>query len=401
MLRHGDIHLHFRGVVTERLYYSDSYLGDFAATVIQVDGLRVYLDRTAFYPTSGGQPFDIGSLGGVRVVDVIDEESRIAHVLSAAPTFISGAAIEGKVDWTRRFDNMQQHTGQHLLSAVFEDLFGHKTVSVHFSDAASTLDLETDVLPRDRVGRAERRANEIVLENRPVRVAFEDAASAMGLRKPSDRVGQIRIVTIESTDRSACGGTHVRATGEIGPVSVRRIEKHKKLTRVEFLCGWRALARARADFDALTTMATALTTSADELPALVTAQASALREAEGDRRKLGDEVARFRVRELHAFTEPDSVGVRRLTGRAATIDELRALAQAAAALPLTLFVGTVATPPSIAFAASEDTGINAGALLKTVLASHNGRGGGSPRVAQGTVESANTLAMVEHTLLGG
>ncbi len=387
--------------MTERLYHSDSYLGDFTATVTNVDGLRVYLDRTAFYPTSGGQPFDTGILGGARVMDVIDEEGRIAHILGAPPMFTAGAAIEGKVDWTRRFDNMQQHTGQHLLSAVFEDLFGHKTVSVHFGDAASTLDLDTDVLSRDRVGRAERRANDIVFENRPVRVAFEDAASATGLRKPSDRVGEIRVVTIENTDRSACGGTHVRATGEIGPVTVRRIEKYKKLTRVEFLCGWRALARARADFDALTTMATALTTSADELPALVIAQASALREAESDRRKLGDEVARFRLRELHAITEPNSLGVRHLSARAMSMDELRSLAQAAAALPMTLFVGTVATPPAIAFAASEDTGINAGAALKTALASHDGRGGGSPRVAQGTVGNAGALEIVERTLFDG
>ena len=387
--------------MTERLYYSDSYLGDFTATVTNVDGLRVYLDQTAFYPTSGGQLFDTGTLDGARVVDVIDEGGRIAHVLGAPSTIAAGAAIEGKVDWTRRFDNMQQHTGQHILSAVFEDLFGHKTVSVHFGDAASTLDLDTDVLSRDRVGRTERRANEIVFENRPVRVAFEKANGATGLRKPSDRIGEIRVVTIENTDRSACGGTHVRATGEIGPVAIRRIEKYKKLTRVEFLCGWRALARARADFDALTTMATALTTSADELPALVIAQASALREAESDRRKLGDEVARFRLRELHAITEPNSLGVRHLSARAMSMDELRSLAQAAAALPMTLFVGTVATPPAIAFAASEDTGINAGAALKTALASHDGRGGGSPRVAQGTVGNAGALEIVERTLFDG
>ena len=385
--------------MTERLYYSDSYLGDFTATVTQVDGLRVYLDRTAFYPTSGGQPFDIGTLGGARVVDVIDEDSRIAHVLSAPPTFTSGAAIEGKVDWTRRFDHMQQHTGQHLLSAVFEELFGYKTVSVHFGEVTSTLDLDTDMLSRDRVGRAERRANEIVLENRSVYVALENATSATGLRKLSDRVGEIRVVTIENADRSACGGTHVRATGEIGPVAIRRIEKSKKFMRVEFLCGWRALTRAHADFEALTAMATALTTSADELPALVIAQATALREAEGDRRKLGDEMARFRLRDLHAVTEPDNVGVRRLSARAISMDELRSLAQAAAALPLTLFVGTVARPPAIAFAASEDTGINAGAVLKAALGVHNGRGGGSPRVAQGTVENANALELVERTLL--
>jgi alanyl-tRNA synthetase len=385
--------------VTERLYYGDSYLEAFSATVTTVDGLRVYLDRTAFYPTSGGQPFDTGTLGGARVVDVIDEEHRLAHVLSAPPSFAAGATVDGTIDWPRRFDNMQQHTGQHLLSAVFDDLFGHKTVSVHFGDASSTLDLDTDLLSRDRVERAERKANEIVLENRPVRVGFEDAATASALRKPSDRTGDIRIVTIENTDRSACGGTHVRSTGEIGPVIVRRAEKYKKLIRLEFLCGWRALARSRADFDTLTTMAGALTTSVDELPALVAAQAASLRDAESDRRKLGDELARFRVRELHAAAKPDGAGVRRITARAASMDEMRALAQAAGALPLTLFCGTVATPPAITFAASEDTGINAGAALKTALAAHNGRGGGSPRVAQGTAESAAAIELIERQLL--
>jgi Predicted metal-dependent hydrolases related to alanyl-tRNA synthetase HxxxH domain len=132
--------------VTQRLYYHDSYLAEFTAKVTAVEGERVYLDRTAFYPTSGGQPHDLGELGGTKVVDVVDEQHRIAHVLSAPPALTPGTEVACRVDWARRFDLMQQHTGQHLLSAVFEELFGHKTVSVHFGDAYSTLDLDAESL---------------------------------------------------------------------------------------------------------------------------------------------------------------------------------------------------------------------------------------------------------------
>ena len=229
--------------MTERLYYTDARLTEFTARVVEVAGDRVYLDRTAFYPTSGGQLFDVGTLGDARVVDVVDEKERIAHVLEKPARFSPNDELTARVDWTRRFDHMQQHTGQHLLSAVFEELFGHKTVSVHFGDESSTLDLDAASLSKDRALKAERRANEVVFENRPVTVTFEDAASAAGLRKEVDRTGDLRIVEIEGLDRSACGGTHVRGTGEIGPVVVRRIEKYKQSTRVEFLCGWRALAR--------------------------------------------------------------------------------------------------------------------------------------------------------------
>jgi alanyl-tRNA synthetase len=386
--------------MTKRLYYTDSRLTELTARVVDVAGNRVYLDRTLFYPTSGGQLFDTGRLGDVRVVDVVDEKERIAHVLEQAPRFAAGDEIRGQVDWPRRFDHMQQHTGQHLLSAVFEELFGHKTVSVHFGDESSTLDLDVGSLSKESALRAERRANEIVFENRPVTVAFEDAASATGLRKAVDRTGEIRIVEIAAIDRSACGGTHVGGTGEIGAVVVRRIEKYKQATRVEFLCGWRALARARADFEALSTIAGSLTAAIDEVPALIAAQAARLREAETDARKRGEELVKYQARERYDATPPDANGVRRITETAAAMDPLRAMAQAVSALPKAIYVGSVAAPPGIVFAASADSGVSAGELLKSALNANGGRGGGSPRVAQGTVADAAALQRVVR-LLGG
>ena len=192
--------------MTERLYYTDSYIREFEARVVarSDEGRRIYLDRTAFYPTSGGQPFDTGWLGGVEVLDVVDENDRVAHLL-ASP--LGAERVRGEIDWTRRFDHMQQHTGQHLLSAVIEELFGHPTVSVHFGRDSSTLDLGADAFTAAQVEVAEERANAVAVENRPVEVSFEDASTAAGLRKSSAREGTLRIVTIRDLDRSACGGT--------------------------------------------------------------------------------------------------------------------------------------------------------------------------------------------------
>lgn len=386
--------------MTERLYYTDARLTEFTARVVEVAGNRVYLDRTAFYPTSGGQLFDVGMLGDARVVDVVDEKERIAHVLDKPARCAPGDELRARLDWTRRFDHMQQHTGQHLLSAVFEELFGSKTLSVHFGDESSTLDLDAASLSKDRALTAERRANEIVLENRPVRVTFEDAAGATGLRKETGRTGELRIVEIDGLDRSACGGTHVDATGEIGPVVVRRTEKYKQSTRVEFLCGWRALARSRADFETLAAIAGSLTASIDEVPALVAAQAARLKDAETEARKRGEELAKYQVRERYDAASPDSNGLRRITETASSMEPLRAMAQAVSALSKATYVGSVATPPGIVFAASADSGVNAGERLKAALSANGGRGGGSPRVAQGTVADGAALQRVM-AMLGG
>src|ERR1039457_5957879 len=206
--------------MTERIYYNDSYLRRFNAQVAACapGGSTVYLDRTAFYPTSGGQPFDLGFIAGVAVQDVVDEGDSVAHVL-AAP--VDPGPVECVIDWDRRFDHMQQHTGHHLLSAVFEELLGLHTVSFHLGAESCTIDLEGGALDAKRPARAERRANQLVSENRPVTVVYEDAAQAEGLRKPSGREGALRIVSIDGLDRSACGGTHVRSNGALGVIPGR------------------------------------------------------------------------------------------------------------------------------------------------------------------------------------
>ena len=297
--------------MTERLYYTDSYLREFQARVVErsADGRTVYLDRTLFYPASGGQPFDVGSIAGVAVVEVVDEEERIAHRL-AAPLAAEGE-VAGEIDWTRRFDHMQQHSGQHLLSAVFEELFGLHTVSFHLGAESATIDLEGGPVEARMVTEAERRANQLVSENRAMDVRFEDAGEAQGLRKASEREGTLRIVSIDGLDRSACGGTHVRTTGEIGPILLRKTEKIRQSVRVEFVCGGRAVRRARADFEALSRIAQLFSAPLDEVAPMVAAQLEAAKAGEKARRKLELDLAAYQGKELYTTTEPGPDGMRR------------------------------------------------------------------------------------------
>jgi alanyl-tRNA synthetase len=385
---------------TTRLYYTDSYLTSFAAHVVDIadGGRRVYLDQTAFYPTSGGQPNDVGTLGGAPVTDVIDEGDRIAHVLT---TEFRGdvSSVAGQIDWERRFDHMQQHTGQHLLSAVLEELYGYHTVSVHFGRDYSSLDLDVESISVDCVIEAEKRANGIAAENRAVTTTFVEASAAKGLRKESDREGTLRIISIADLDHSACGGTHVRGTGEIGVVLIRKVERVRKSARLEFVCGLRAVRRARADFEALTRIAGTLSASLDDAPALVAAQGEQLRAAENERRRLEREVAGSRARALYDAATVDSNGRRVVRYDGTSMDELRSLAQAVIALPRALLVGAVAEPPSLLFASSEDAGVDAGKSLREAVTRLGGRGGGSPRVAQGTVPDANRLSEAVASIL--
>jgi len=376
--------------MTERLYYQDSYLTEFRARVVDAspDRLRVYLDRTAFYPTSGGQPFDIGRLGDVEVAEVIDEEERVAHVLRAP---LASPEVAGSIDWKRRFDHMQQHTGQHLLSAVLIELFDAPTVSFHLGADSSTIDVSR-ALTEQQLREAERRANQIVFENRPVGVTFQHSSEDLDLRKPTERAGLIRIVSIQDLDRSACGGTHVRATGEIGPILIRKLDRIRGNLRIEFVCGMRAVRRAQADFAALSQIARTFSAPLDETPALVEAQREKLADADRTRRKLATELAQLRGRVLFADTSPSPDGVRRVERRLDALSEdLRPEAQSFTEGSRAMFLAVGADPPSILLAVSKDSGIHAGDLLKRALTEAGGRGGGNATMAQGSLPSTAAL----------
>jgi alanyl-tRNA synthetase len=240
---------------------------------------------------------------------------------------------------------------------------------------------------------AERRANQAVSENRAIDVRFEDASAAQGLRKASERAGLLRIVSIEGLDRSACGGTHVRTTGEIGPILLRRTEKIRQSVRVEFVCGGRAVRRARADFEALSRVAQLFSAPLDEAAAMVAAQLDAAKSGEKARRKLELDLAAYRGKELYSTTAPGEDGMRRAVERldSGNLEDLRAVAQNFTAQTRSVFVATLKDPPSVLLAASADSGVDAGKLLKAALTEAGGRGGGNARIAQGSVPDAALL----------
>lgn len=355
--------------VTERLYYTDSYLTKFAAQVEFRDGPRVYLDRTAFYPTSGGQPFDTGLVSGVPIVDVCDEGERIAHILERP---VDAGSVECRIDWERRFDHMQQHTGQHLLSAIFEAHAGLATIGFHLGREISTVDLDVPTVSLETIERIERMANAEAVRNHEVTVGFEDAASVEGLRKATEREGTIRVVTIAGIDRSACGGTHVRRTGEIGAILLRKTEKIRSATRVEFVCGSRAVAAARSS-------ARGLKEQAEE-------SQRRIGEIEKERRKALNELAELRGRDLYRQTSPMADGVRRVIVRPAEIDDA-ARTEASAFLREGKGVYVAAAGTSVLVAVHDSIGLHAGQILKRFAE----RGGGSAALAQGLVSDPTAL----------
>lgn len=372
--------------MTERLYYHDSYLTQFEARVLE-GGEEAVLDRSAFYPASGGQPCDFGALGGARVLDVVEDERRgMVHVLDRP--IERGSTVRGEIDWSRRFDHMQQHSGQHLLSAVFHELFGWSTLSFHLGTEVSTIDLSAAAISEEEMARAEREANARITANLQLRVDYEDAAQVQGLRKASERSGTLRVVTIEGLDRSACGGTHVRATGEIGCLLLRKTEKIRGTVRVEFVCGGRAVERARADFNALTAAARLFSAPLEETPALVAGLMESAKEAEKSRRKLALDLAAVRGKELYAATEAGANGYRVHVERATALDEeWRALAQGFTGQPGGRLIVACVAAPSVLYAVSEGD-VPAGARLKPLLAELGGKGGGSARLAQGSLPDA-------------
>jgi len=280
-------------VATIRLYRTDAYRTHFDATIVEASEYEgrpaARLDATAFYPTSGGQPHDLGTLSGVAVVDVVEQEDDILHLL-AAP--IAPGPVHGEVDWVRRFDHMQQHTGQHILSQAFVRVLDAETVSFHLGSDVTTIDLDAAALDRDTVARVEDEANGVVLADTPISVHEYDreALRSVALRRVPDIEGPVRVVHIGDYDVCACGGTHVRAAGEVGVIHVSRWERRHDQMRVEFLCGWRAVRDYRLQGATLQAVAAPLSVGVTDLPdavaRLVESNAETRRQVQALRQRL-------------------------------------------------------------------------------------------------------------------
>jgi alanyl-tRNA synthetase len=388
--------------VTERIYYTDPYATEFDATVVAIAPVpdnaarhAVVLDRTAFYPTSGGQPFDTGTIGNARVVEVMDgDDDTVVHVVEGD---VEVGPVRGRIDWLRRFEHMQQHTGQHVLSAAFDRLLKVRTVSFHLGTASSTIDLAREVTAGE-IARVEHEANRVVWENRPVAIRFADAgeAATMPLRKESTREGVLRLVEVEEFDVSACGGTHVARTGAIGIIAVAGAEKFKGGTRLEFLCGGRALAGFHALGDSVAASVRLLSVLPAELPAAIERQQTDAREL---RRQVKDLQTRLAGHEASALADgATSVGSMRavvavLEGWDAS--GLKTIAAAIAARPghVALLLSAPA-PSSIVVARAPDVALDSAAILKQLTTTFGGKGGGRPELAQGGGLQGDVNAML-------
>ena len=408
--------------MTERLYYFNSHLQNFSSTVTDIrelsrtDGQSVWqvaLARTAFYPTSGGQPHDIGILtatarsGAVLEVPVVaveeDEHGEVWH--QTLKPLAAGTEVNGGIDWPRRLDHMQQHSGQHLLSAVFARELRALTVSFHLGEASSTIDLAVDSLAHHSLERVERIANELIAEDRAVTVRTvdrreADALLAAGtLRKLPEREGTIRIIEITGYDLNACGGTHVRSLGEIGGLLIRNVERARQGVRVEFVCGLRAVTAARQDFTALTRSASLLSTARTEVPAGIERILSDSKSTAKERHKLREELATYHAARLAVEEQiADHLRIVRRVFADRDAEYVKLLAsRLVASVPQTvaLLVSTHQEPALVVLARSGDLEFHAGNLLKEALANLGLRGGGSADLAQGQVPLQQTEALLD------
>lgn len=392
--------------MTQRLYYHDSFLYNFDAEVREITESPkpgIVLDRTAFYPTSGGQIFDTGviSVGQeqLQVTEVADTEGgKIVHYLEAPLKDVKpGTKVRGQIDATRRRDHMQQHSGQHVLSAAFVRLFNMPTVSFHMADDYCSVDLDTLALTKTQIEEAERLANEIVLENRPVEIRFvtRDEAGKLGLRKlpPAER-DHLRIIEIHDFDLSACGGTHVNRTGQIGCILLRKSEKVRQGYRVEFVAGQRAVAIARRDYIALTEAAALFSAHIYDVPQQVRKSLEEIRSLRKQKEESQDELAAAQAVALLAETpEQDGrkVVIRTFSDR--DMSSLKLLAQKLTrqSRNVVALLGTTTPPACLVFAQSAGQSADLGALMKEVMAKFSGRGGGSKDMAQGGLPNGDTV----------
>lgn len=404
---------------TRRLYYDDAFQTEFTARVMHCEVLPpdvksgitgtvwgVILDRTAFYPTSGGQPHDLGNVGDANVLDVRDEGDEILHLVDRRP---SDPEVNGCVEWPRRFDHMQQHTGQHLLSAMFQERFGLPTVSFHLGAEICTIDLQGPEPSQEMLEGAERAANRVIFEDRPVSVRYgtADQLSELGVRKEVERPGILSAIEIEGADVQPCGGTHVKSTGQIGVVLARRCTKVRQDWRVEFVCGRRAERVARRDFQVLRQAAEKLGCAADEV---ADAASRGLAERDLNYKNLRAMLERLARSEAKLALQATPPGGNELRVLAAVLEGLPAeylgfFATELAKSEKTIALLSAADEGHVLFAQHPSAGKDMNTLLKQVLENVGGKGGGTRDFARGRLndrsQARNALGLAKELLSDG
>jgi alanyl-tRNA synthetase len=417
--------------MSDRLYYADPSLASFDAHVSDIREVsrtegrslwQIALDRSAFYPTSGGQPHDTGVLtatssGGALLEAPIlaveeDDQGEVWH--TTPKPLLAGTLVRGYVDWSRRRDHMQQHSGQHLLSAVVYRQLGAATVSFHLGEMTSTIDLAREAISPEELERVEDAVNEMIAENRPVtirtipRAEAEMLLAAGTLHKLPDREGDIRLIEIDEIDVNACGGTHVEATGQIGSLLIRGTERVRQGVRVEFVCGIRAMVTARQDLATLTRTAAALSVGRLDVGDAMDRLLAEGKAANKARQKLTEELAGYQASSLllELSSQPGRKVLRRTFADhdAGYLKLLASRMIASASQTCVLLASTQEEPARVIVAASSDARIDCGTLLREALAAYGLRGGGSPSMAQGQIAKIHLDALfssIENGLKNG
>ena len=402
-------------MATKRIYYDDAFVKEFDAEVLacseavggkgaggEVAGnlgkrWRVVLDRTALYPASGGQPDDRGKIGGASIVEIVDDGEEIAHFVDAP---VSLGPVKAAVDWNRRFDHMQQHTGQHLLSAVLQEKFGLPTVSFHLGEEICTIDLRGHEPKPETLMAAEDATNAIIFEDRPVRVLYatREELQGLGVRREVEREGILRAIQIEGADLQPCGGTHVARTGQIGIVQLRRCTKIRQDWRLEFLCGERAARAARADYETRRDAAEKLKCSLDEVSNSLEKVLAEREAAFKSSKARGERLAEFEAEKLVRETPANGDGLRVVSRVMEGVEAsyVLLLAPAIAAQEKTVALIARRECGHMLFGQHPGVGKDMNALLKKVLAEVRGKGGGTKDFARGALaDAANAQRAIE------
>lgn len=373
----------------KKLYYEDPYIKTFETELVYQaadEKERVYavLKETAFYPTGGGQPHDEGALNNIKVVDVEEVEGEIRHYLEGELD-TSTTEVSGEIDWKRRFDHMQQHAGQHILSAAFEELYGYKTVSFHLGRETLTIDLEISELPAEHAEEAERLANAIILENRPIESKWVSAeeASKFPLRKKLSVSEDIRLVIIPEFDYNGCGGTHPTSTGQVSGVKILDWERQKKKIRVQFVCGSRILAQLQTKYEITRNLSQLLNAPEKELPSAASRLIENGKDLEKQLEEAKETLLAFEAKELYTAEGGEYVS-QVFKGR--TIQELQKLARLIASQSENadvILINETADKLQFVCAKGADSESDMKSLSAELLQKINGKGGGNPQFAQG------------------
>jgi alanyl-tRNA synthetase len=379
---------------TTRLYFEDAYRTDFEARVVARLGVEgrpaVVLDRTEFYPESGGQPWDLGALNGISVVRVVEDGEAIVHILEKD---VPGDEVQGRIDWARRFDHMQQHTGQHVLSQAFVEVARGETRSFHLGAEESTLEIGLANISDESLDRVERRANEIVFEDRAVKTYFvpQDRISEVPLRRPPKVEGLIRVVEVEGFDFSACGGTHVRKTGETGLIKVLSAERIRGNLRFPFVCGGRALASFQVRNRVVRDLVGRFNVQAKDVPASIERLAAELKDLKKHLKKVDEKLAGFEASEYIAKADGPVIG--------AVLEEKSPDAARALALSIVrqgsfavCFGAKSEARSHLLLARSESLAVDLRQIVPVVAPLINGKGGGGPSLIEIAGDRAADLA---------